>query len=48
MYIFKGFVNKNEEDIFDLFGGNLDIYRSIMREIMYFVNEIVKKIWNGG
>ena len=40
----KGFANKNEEDISDPFGGNLDIYRSTMREIMYSVNEIVKKI----
>ncbi|VHX76631.1 protein-tyrosine phosphatase reductase [Clostridioides difficile] len=44
VYTFKGFANKNEEDISDPFGGNLDIYRSTMREIMYSVNEIVKKI----
>ncbi|HBH3010035.1 TPA: low molecular weight protein arginine phosphatase [Clostridioides difficile] len=44
VYTFKGFANKNEEDISDPFGGNLDIYRNTMREIMYSVNEIVKKI----
>lgn len=44
VYTFKGFVNKNESDISDPFGGNLDTYRNTMREIIYSVNEIVKKI----
>lgn len=44
VYTFKGFVNENESDISDPFGGNLDTYRDTMKEIMYSVNEIVKKI----
>ncbi len=44
VYTFKGFVNKNESDVSDPFGGNLDTYRNTMREIIYSVNEIVKKI----
>ncbi|EQF22736.1 low molecular weight protein-tyrosine-phosphatase ywlE [Clostridioides difficile CD160] len=44
VYTFKGFVNENEADISDPFGGNLDTYRDTMEEIMYSVNEIVKKI----
>ncbi|MDI7817773.1 low molecular weight protein arginine phosphatase [Clostridioides difficile] len=44
VYTFKGFVNKSELDISDPFGGNLDIYKDTMKEIIYSVNEIVKKI----
>lgn len=44
VYTFKGFVNKTELDISDPFGGNLDTYKDTMKEIIYSVNEIVKKI----
>lgn len=44
VYTFKGFVNKSELDISDPFGGNLDTYKDTMKEIIYSVNEIVKKI----
>ncbi|NMS90490.1 low molecular weight protein arginine phosphatase [Clostridioides difficile] len=44
VYTFKGFVNENESDISDPFGGNLDTYKDTMKEIIYSVNEIVKKI----
>ncbi|MCC0783835.1 low molecular weight protein arginine phosphatase [Clostridioides sp. ES-S-0108-01] len=44
VYTFKGFVNENDADISDPFGGNLGTYRDTMNEIMYSVNEIVKKI----
>lgn len=44
VYTLKGFVNKSELDISDPFGGNLDTYKDTMKEIIYSVNEIVKKI----
>ncbi|CZR98907.1 MULTISPECIES: low molecular weight protein arginine phosphatase [Clostridioides] len=44
VYTFKGFVNKSELDISDPFGGNLDTYKDTVKEIIYSVNEIVKKI----